>query len=73
MEDTEAAADFVLGSPPETVLNALGVYSIDNLPDFELLLQTSAVGGTPNSAQVIAYRIHSNLAETNSSKLSLSR
>jgi hypothetical protein len=59
MEATEAAAGFLLNpSSSQEVLETLGVPSATDIPDFELLLETRALEGTPNSARLIAFRAH---------------
>ena len=59
MEATEAAAGFLLNpSSSQEVLEILGVSGATGIPDFELLLETRALEGTPNSARLIAFRAY---------------
>ncbi len=57
MESTEAAGEFVLNSRAlPTVLQALHVRRVSDLPDFELLLKTYSVGGSGRSAELVYAR-----------------
>lgn len=59
MESTEAAADFLLNpSFTQEILHVLGTGNPTRIPNFELLLETSSLVGTPNSARIIAYRVY---------------
>ena len=59
MEATEAAAGFLLNpSSSQQLLQILGATGTIQIPDFEVLLETSALGGTPNSIRVIAHRVY---------------
>jgi hypothetical protein len=61
IEATEAAAEFVL-SPrsPELIVTALGIRALSPASSFEILLETSAVGGTAKNAHVVACRLYHN-------------
>ncbi|HVB29856.1 MAG TPA: hypothetical protein VNG91_08615 [Terriglobia bacterium] len=66
MEATEAAAGFLLNpSSSQEVLHVLGTTNTAHIPDFELLLETSALEGTPNSARLIAHRVYPQCSPTN--------
>ena len=59
MEATEAAAGFLLNpSSNEEMLKILGTVTSAQVPDFELLLETTALEGAPNSARLIAHRVY---------------
>ncbi len=56
MAGTEAAADFLFGSSFGSFAQAIGA-SRESLPYFELLLETSSIGGNGPEAHVVAYRV----------------
>lgn len=59
MQATEAAADYLLS--PASILNlhkVIGTHNTEYFPNFELLLQTSSIDGTPDSARVVAVRVY---------------
>lgn len=59
MEATEAAAGFLLNpSSSRQLLQILGNPKPALTPDFEVLLETSALDGTPNSVRVITHRVY---------------
>lgn len=61
MEATEAAAEFVLSTrSPELLVNALGLRTLTLTSSFEVLLETSAVGGTAKNARIVAGRLYHN-------------
>jgi hypothetical protein len=66
MEATEAAAGFLLNpSSSQELLNILGAANPGHAPDFELLLETMALEGAPNSARLIAHRVYPQRPSTN--------
>ena len=56
MAGTEAAAGFPFGSSFAAFAHSLGT-TRDTLPDFEVLLETTSIGGNAPEAHVVAYRI----------------
>lgn len=58
MEGTEAAGDFALNPKNlAPILKRLGAQSVQTLPDFQLLLQTRAIGGAGREAVIVADRL----------------
>lgn len=59
MEATEAASAYLLNqSSNQEILNILNATGAAKSPDFELLLETMAIEGAPNSAALIAHRVY---------------
>lgn len=64
MPATEAAADFLLkSSSTQKLQSLLGIHKTVLAPNFELLLETTAVNGTPKSVNIIAHRIYENFVK----------
>lgn len=55
MAGTEAAADFLFGTAFEGFAKSLGEKQ-DGLPYFELLLETTSIGGNAPQSHIVAYR-----------------
>ena len=56
MAGTEAAGDFAFGSSFPAFVRAIGA-TRETLPNFELLLETTSIGGNAPEAHIIAYRV----------------
>ena len=56
MAGTEAAAGFPFGPAFSSFAHSIGA-TRETLPDFELLLETSSIGGNAPEAHIIAYRV----------------
>ena len=56
MAGTEAAAGFPFGPAFSSFARSIGA-SHETLPDFELLLETSSIGGNAPEAHIVAYRV----------------
>lgn len=62
MEATEAAAGYLLNpSSHKEIMKILSIAAAAHSPDFELLLETMALEGTPNSARLIAHRVYARI------------
>jgi hypothetical protein len=58
LEGSEAAGEFILDpGTAEQLIRQLGLRSGGRLRNFEILLRTAVVGGTPAKAELIAHRL----------------